>query len=98
MLLFSKFLISIAHQEIAKCFNAERMSQICQVLALDYRHYRRGLPDLIVWNPTTKAVKIIEVKSHFDRVSPTQSMWLTFLSSFGFDVEICHVKPKSKSG
>lgn len=90
------FVVLFLTQEIAACFTAARLSRICRVLATDYRSFRKGFPDLVVWNPATKAVKLIEVKSHHDRISTTQSIWLTYLGEFGFEVELCHVKPKKK--
>lgn len=62
----------------------------------DYKNLHKGLPDLIVWNPLNKAIKIIEVKSEHDQLSSTQTIWLTYLTHLGLDVEVCHVKPKGK--
>ena len=79
-------------KEIAALFGSSAITDICQRLIQDFRHTRSGFPDLIVWNNSTKKVKVIEVKGPNDRPSPKQQLWLSFLQSIGVDVEICHVK------
>ncbi len=84
-------------QEIAICLGADKIALICHFLLHDYKSFHKGFPDLIVWNTEKKKIKLIEVKSHTDHLSPTQSIWLSYLTKFGIDVELCHVKPEKKS-
>ncbi|KAJ6220000.1 hypothetical protein RDWZM_005812 [Blomia tropicalis] len=81
---------------IAICLSSPKVSAICHFMISDYKNLHKGLPDLIVWNPLNKAIKIIEVKSEHDQLSSTQTIWLTYLTHLGLDVEVCHVKPKGK--
>lgn len=83
--------------EIAICLGADKIALICHFLLHDYKSFHKGFPDLIVWNTEKKKIKLIEVKSHTDHLSPTQSIWLSYLTKFGIDVELCHVKPEKKS-
>lgn len=68
---------------------------ICKLLICDFRHFRRGLPDLVMWNSNTYKLKIVEVKGPSDKLSFVQTIWLNNLASMGLDVEVCNVKPKS---
>ncbi|KPM07804.1 fanconi-associated nuclease 1-like protein [Sarcoptes scabiei] len=79
--------------EIAICLNGKRLSKIIHILA-KHRNLRKGFPDLLVWNAETKAFKAIEVKGPGDRISTTQSIWLSLLDNIGVDCELCLVKPK----
>ena len=62
---------------------------VLKVLAKDYRHNSSGMPDLILVNKTE--VKFVEVKSHNDRLSDQQKMWIKVLSTSGIKTEVVHV-------
>lgn len=79
-------------KEIVECLGTSIVIDICERLIRDFRHTRSGFPDLIVWNYSTKKVKIVEVKGPNDKPSTKQKLWLSYLQSIGCDVEICHVK------
>ena len=35
------------------------LANIFSVMLKDFRHYRSGMPDLVIWNPEDKNVKVI---------------------------------------
>lgn len=61
-------------------------------MAENFRHFRKGLPDLIIWNANQKSIKMVEVKGPKDKLSYIQKIWLNKLHSFGVDVELCNVE------
>ncbi|XP_018021778.1 fanconi-associated nuclease 1-like [Hyalella azteca] len=67
------------------------VSLICDRLARDHRFTRSGFPDLVVWNPSTKESRIVEVKGPNDRLSTKQILWLDYLLQAGAVAEVCHV-------
>ncbi|KAI9784153.1 MAG: hypothetical protein M1839_002658 [Geoglossum umbratile] len=76
--------------EIVKCFKGEALATICKVMAQEYRQRGGGVPDLFLWNPQTKEVMFVEVKSENDRLSDTQRLWIHVLTSAGVKVELCN--------
>lgn len=84
---------------IVGCINGTSLAALLRHLAMDYRSWSRGMPDLLLWrfNEATNCageVKLVEVKSLNDRLSEQQRAWLFILMDCGFDVEVCKVSPK----
>ncbi|CAH8540351.1 unnamed protein product [Schistosoma guineensis] len=75
--------------DIFWCLGPCVVHDICRKLATDYRSWRSGLPDLLLWSPTETRAKIVEVKGPGDHLSTQQIMWLDVLVRAGADVEIC---------
>ncbi|XP_072593159.1 fanconi-associated nuclease 1 isoform X4 [Vulpes vulpes] len=89
-----------AYQDLVSCLGGPVLSGVCRRLAVDFRHCRGGLPDLVVWNSQSHRVKLVEVKGPNDRLSHKQMIWLDELQKLGAEVEVCHVVAvgaKSKS-
>jgi len=61
----------------------------------DYKYWNHGMPDLILWDPTTGRVKFSEVKSENDRLSEVQRAWIAYLSQSKIEVEVCLVNRAS---
>ncbi|KAM9092586.1 fanconi-associated nuclease 1 isoform 1-T2 [Megaptera novaeangliae] len=78
-------------QDLVSCLGGPILSGVCRRLALDFRHCRGGLPDLVVWSSQSHHVKLVEVKGPSDRLSQKQMIWLDELHRLGADVEVCHV-------
>ncbi|KAG5839385.1 hypothetical protein ANANG_G00204430 [Anguilla anguilla] len=78
-------------QSLASCLGGAFLAGIVRRMAEDYRHCRGGLPDLVVWNTSNNAYKLVEVKGPNDRLSQKQQIWLDALRKLGADVEVCHV-------
>ncbi|CAH8520930.1 unnamed protein product [Heterobilharzia americana] len=77
--------------DIFWCLGPRVVHSVCHHLATDYRSWRSGLPDLLLWSPTEMRAKIVEVKGPGDHLSTQQIMWLDVLVRSGADVEICLV-------
>lgn len=87
-------------QDLVSCLGGPILSGVCRRLAVDFRHCRGGLPDLVVWSSQDHRFKLVEVKGPSDRLSHKQMIWLDELQKLGADVEVCHVAAvgaKSKS-
>ncbi|XP_048338141.1 fanconi-associated nuclease 1 isoform X2 [Sphaerodactylus townsendi] len=78
-------------QSLACCFGGPFLSGVCRRLSRDLRHYRGGLPDLVVWRSEDRQFKLVEVKGPNDRLSFKQMLWLAELGRLGAAVEVCHV-------
>ncbi|XP_061035740.1 fanconi-associated nuclease 1 isoform X2 [Eubalaena glacialis] len=78
-------------QDLVSCLGGPILSGVCRRLAVDFRHCRGGLPDLVVWSSQSHHVKLVEVKGPSDRLSQKQMIWLDELHRLGADVEVCHV-------
>ncbi|OTF77835.1 fanconi-associated nuclease 1-like protein, partial [Euroglyphus maynei] len=80
--------------EIASCMTPKKLAKLLHSLATNYRHLRKGFPDLIMWNKNTGQFKAIEVKGPTDRISNIQSIWLSIMTEIDLDCELCTVKQK----
>ncbi|XP_073083192.1 fanconi-associated nuclease 1 isoform X1 [Manis javanica] len=80
-------------QDLVSCLGGPVLSGVCRRLAVDFRHCRGGLPDLVVWNSQNHRFKLVEVKGPNDRLSHKQMIWLDELRKLGAEVEVCHVVP-----
>uniref|UniRef100_A0A671FQG5 Fanconi-associated nuclease n=1 Tax=Rhinolophus ferrumequinum TaxID=59479 RepID=A0A671FQG5_RHIFE len=78
-------------QDLVSCLGGRVLSGVCRRLAMDFRHCRGGLPDLVVWNSVNHRFKLVEVKGPNDRLSHKQMIWLHELQKLGAAVEVCHV-------
>ncbi|KFM82475.1 Fanconi-associated nuclease 1, partial [Stegodyphus mimosarum] len=77
---------------LVACMGNSLLCGICERLARDFRFTRSGVPDLVVWNPETSLVKIVEVKGPGDKLSSKQILWLDYLIKLGADAEVCLVE------
>jgi len=75
------------------CFDPVSLSAVLERLLTDHRSTRSGLPDLTVWNSSTRQLKCVEVKGPGDKLSTKQILWVRFLNSVGVETEVCHVLP-----
>ena len=75
---------------IVKNLGSSAVKSICQVLALDFKNHSSGMPDLILW--TEIQAKFCEVKSHHDKLSDQQRMWISLLNSKGIRAELLQIK------
>ncbi|XP_076680635.1 fanconi-associated nuclease 1 [Andrena cerasifolii] len=85
---------SVQLKEIVHCLGVQAVTGICKRLYDNYRLWRSGFPDLIVWNFDTKKHKIVEVKGPKDTLSTKQRLWLGYLSQLGLNTEVCLVQEK----
>ncbi|KAI4976823.1 hypothetical protein ZWY2020_050430 [Hordeum vulgare] len=77
-----------------------RLALLLRHLALDYRSWSSGMPDLLLWRFLDEQggaeAKLVEVKGPKDQLSEQQRAWIFVLMDFGFDVEVCKVSVVSK--
>lgn len=91
------------------CIGGHCLASLCRHLALDYRNWSSGMPDLLLWrfhgDNTNKIggggggggeAKLVEVKGPRDRLSEQQRAWMLLLMDCGFDAEVCKVSPAPK--
>ncbi|OON13975.1 VRR-NUC domain protein, partial [Opisthorchis viverrini] len=83
--------------ELFWCLGPKVVHTVCRQLAMDFRTWKSGLPDLVVWTPHERRAKLVEVKGPGDQLSAQQIMWLDILVRAGADVEICHVSGESRN-
>ncbi|XP_071447438.1 fanconi-associated nuclease 1-like [Hetaerina americana] len=77
---------------LMECVGLPVISKICKRMAENFPLARRGFPDVIIWNSTSKKCKFLEVKGPGDRLSPFQILWVNYLNNSGADAAVCHVK------
>ena len=75
-------------QDIAMCVGGGRLAAIMRLLALDYRGWRGGMPDLLLWRPATREALLVEVKGVNDALRSNQLAWAQELARAGLNVEI----------
>jgi len=80
-------------EAIAECVGGPGLSHICRLLAEDYCHWHRGMPDLVLWRDDGRA-RLVEVKGPRDTLSDAQKEWLRELHDAGVDAEVLQVQEK----
>ncbi|XP_020253347.1 fanconi-associated nuclease 1 homolog isoform X2 [Asparagus officinalis] len=81
---------------VVSCIGGSCLASLCRHLALDYRSWCSGMPDLLLWrfhggDGDAGRAKLVEVKGPRDRLSEQQRAWMLILMDCGFDVEVCKV-------
>lgn len=84
------------------CVGGCRLASLCRHLAMDYRSWSSGMPDLLLWrfrggDADGGEAKLVEVKGPRDRLSEQQRAWILTLMECGFDIEVCKVSSSPKS-
>lgn len=74
------------------CIPAAHLQAVFRQLLLDLRHHRRGLPDLICFEPEQRRYQLIEVKGPNDRLQDHQRLWLEFFHAEGLPARLCQVR------
>ncbi|TVU12362.1 hypothetical protein EJB05_46003, partial [Eragrostis curvula] len=78
---------------IVACIGGHRLASLLRHLAVDYRSWSSGMPDLLLWRFLDVRgggeAKLVEVKGPRDQLSEQQRAWILVLMDFGFDVEVC---------
>lgn len=71
---------------------AQHLYVLFRHLLLDLRHHRKGLPDLVVFNPETSSYRFVEVKAPNDRLQDHQRLWLENMQREGIPAEVVYVR------
>merc|ERR1712042_278741 len=80
-------------RDLILCFDPVSLAAVMERMIRDHRSTRSGLPDLTVWNSSTRQLKCVEVKGPGDKLSTKQILCVRFLNSVGVETEVCHVLP-----
>jgi len=68
------------------------LASIMRAMARDFRSMSRGYPDLLVFQPQTRHLQLIEVKAPGDVVRRHQQVRLAWLQQLGFDAMLWKVR------
>ena len=87
---------------IAAGFGGRVLEMVFRRLAMDYKTWASGLPDLLLWQPPREDLedpppprsKFSEVKSQRDSASAKQSGWIAAFTSYGADAVFLRVSEK----
>ena len=80
---------------LIKCFTINQLTNLCKNISQNYRYFRSGGPDLILWSTELNKFAFIEVKGPGDRLSDKQKVWLDFFMQNSIDCEVCYVKGRN---
>lgn len=90
--LFSWEVLSVDEvTSLVACIPVTVIVAICRQLLVDFRFYRSGFPDIILWNEKTRRWKVVEVKGPGDILSTKQRYWMHLLLSLGVDCATCRI-------
>jgi len=77
---------------IVRCVGGPGLAVIMGLLARDHKHWRSGMPDLVMWKEEPlPAARLVEVKGPRDTLADHQRAWLAELAFAGLDVEVCKI-------
>jgi len=80
------------------CMEPMGLVNVIERMVKDHRNTRSGLPDLTVWDSSSRTMRMVEVKGPGDRLSTKQILWIRFLNSVGVRAEVCHVLSTGSKG
>lgn len=63
-------------------------------LAMDFKNWSYGMPDLVLWREDKAAIKFVEVKSETDNLSEQQKVWIYHITNEGVECEVCYITDK----
>ncbi|PKA66139.1 Fanconi-associated nuclease 1 like [Apostasia shenzhenica] len=83
------------------CIGGHCLASLCRHLAMDYKSWSSGMPDLLLWrfrggDRDGGEAKLVEVKGPRDRLSEQQRAWIFTLMDCGLNTEVCKVSPSPK--
>ncbi len=76
---------------------ANHLEALFRHLLLDLQHHRKGLPDLVVFNPKQRSYRFVEVKAPNDRLQDHQRLWLEQMQRDGIPAEVLYVQWKDQA-
>lgn len=77
--------------EIVECISGQALAAVCRLLAKDHASWTGGMPDLLLFRPSSRDSFLSEVKGPRDRLSDQQRAWITALQDAGFRCEVFKV-------
>ncbi|CAI2364487.1 unnamed protein product [Moneuplotes crassus] len=79
---------------VSVCLGGKIISKIVKKYLEDFKTWRVGMPDLVLWKDETRESMFVEVKSETDTVAEHQKCWISFLTQCKQKVEVCFVNDK----
>lgn len=79
-------------KEVVCCMGNGPIAAICERLLKHFRYTRSGMPDLLVWDVSSRKIKAVEVKGPGDSLSSKQILWLEYFNTCSLPAEVCYVK------
>ena len=79
---------------ISVCLGGKIIAKIIKKYLDDFKTWKIGMPDLILWKEETRESMFVEVKSETDTVAEHQKWWLSFLTQSKQKVEVWYVNDK----
>ena len=76
---------------IIYCMGGKLLAMFFKKLALDFKMWSYGMPDLVLWREDKEAIKFVEVKSENDILSEQQKCWIVNITNEVVDCEVCQV-------
>ncbi|MBM6551748.1 VRR-NUC domain-containing protein [Marinomonas ostreistagni] len=73
------------------CISVDALSAIFDYLMQDLKHHKKGLPDLIRFDPSAQNFELIEVKAPNDRLQEQQTLWLQHFAQHDIDAWVAKV-------
>jgi VRR-NUC domain len=71
----------------------ERLSKIAELFAEDPYEYRKGWPDLTLWDPESGQIIFREIKAPGDKIRPSQKKMIEkILLPLGYNVGVVDVR------
>lgn len=80
-------------QAVVKCLGIKTTLPVLLQLMKNQSEFRRGMPDLLIWDTKTGEFFCAEVKSTKDRLSAEQCYWFEKFEKLGIKMKVCLVKP-----
>lgn len=84
-------------QAVVKCLGIKATLPVLLQLIKNQNEFRRGMPDLLIWDTKTSEFFCAEVKSPKDKLSGEQCYWFEKFEKLGIKVKLCLVLPNQKS-
>lgn len=84
-------------KDIATCLGGPVLALLCERFATDFRFTHSGLPDLLLWDPSTLKSKLVEVKGPGDSLSEKQIVWIDALARRGCNIVTLYVKKEDET-
>ncbi|CAI2364042.1 unnamed protein product [Moneuplotes crassus] len=79
---------------VSVCLGGKIIAKIVKRYLDDFKTWRIGMPDLVLWKDETRESMFVEVKSETDTVAEHQKCWISFLTQCKQKVEVCYVNDK----
>ncbi|KAK0531215.1 hypothetical protein OC835_003754 [Tilletia horrida] len=78
--------------EVAECMGGGPLSTVCEMFCEEWEHCQAGMPDLCIWKPESKKMRLVEVKGPGDELREKQRVWIDALVAAKVPVQVALVR------